>query len=1226
MVVGSNGRRLSNSADGTELPITSRIPHRYPSAARQVTDVTCTATFLILLPPIMSRRRRWRSVMCEKAQRWRTKHSIKIHTTYIPKSMREHDADDVSYSVEDFIDDRAVETDNDKDDAPDDDEDSSEAQLRRLDEQDFDMRAILGGHDERLRADPEEPYRIPEHLVQLSGAETPARGEDDYPSDIQMHSRPTSPAPSWTPQPMSRAATPAYVPATTPAQQPAVLPDPDPVTAPSQLRQRTPLFLPGSRSATPFEYFGPPLSRDTTPYPPFASSRPLFLPDSRGPTPFMDDLTSYPPSSSSRPMTSRPPSPAPDSPPSKRRRVDSPPRSRSPPTAARISTTKRAVLDFFDTAAGDSDEDIPEEDEDDEEETLSDAGFIDDDVPEDGLPNARPVFDEDSDDLHEASDEKIQQLVTHYEQNAGRYARDTMRERGHRSSGEKVEPDEIVAHIAGVVKSGENATVLPGDWIRLTGAPNRGALAYVVSPTRVLVATAADPNHDKDQHVLLATAAADLDADVDKRLFDDPDLAMDKRLLVGLASVDKATPLVNPDHDADKHAIVATAPVDPDDADAPSKQPADADVCTTDDVDEVTMPPPSKLPPDVCTKISFSQPLMRKKHPMLHPMRDELAPFQRTRLRYLQSARFWGDTGFGLMEGDRVVCPVGKRGGLQGWIGRIVKKISGDSYYYRVKICDYFGTIPDTQKTPGDWFRVSTLARHILDPGPTVHLLDRVQVKYGRNCLDKIGRVVEISGPTLSVELPEHTIGTLDFGLLEQNTLTGGWRFTIPTHHTIRLFLPGDLIRVVYGDSSGRRGFIVHIYPGGILEIFDDRERAGQEHVFLVRQSDVEFVILKDNAAFSDYSTFEYTARSEINPPTQPLAVPQPVDLAAIQSELGEAHKRFAQAEGDEQPGMKEYRQDLVAYVEKVTHPLTIKGIQQRDREADDRARRLMNTGKRYEGREVEVVGKHPDKGTWGTVVGDHDSEARAKRMKAWTSANPDKDVYARRWWDSRGILVSIRTHKGSIIQDIPVENLVMRRHDLSLKPVPLTRAYHLPSAPTKSEDTGEWMCIPALKGKRVDVVLEGVNSVALQTHRIFKTSPKIRALEGKVGYFLLVNAVDPKSIDKKKVQVYGLGVPHGIAPMCIKPRRFSDDGTTRIDAFKERVVIVGPDIQGDIVAKGCYAQTRPHTEHTHSGGIVEVELESGGLKFHHYSSLCMARNIHIDTTDNAFPSHTARN
>ncbi|KAJ7439183.1 hypothetical protein B0H11DRAFT_1934776 [Mycena galericulata] len=1136
MVVGSKERRVSNSTNGTELPIMSRITVRYLRAARQVTNVTCTATFLILLPPTMSHC----TTLAHKVPRNVVKSTYDLrYLRYMSGFMREHDTDGVYYSVQDFIDDRAFETDNEEDDAPDDDDESSEVQLRRLDEQDFDMPAILDGHNECLRVDPEEPYRIPEHLVQLSGAETPAHGEDDYQSDVKMHSRPTSPAPSWTPQPMSRAATPAYMPVTPSAAQPVILPDP--VTAP----------------VTPFAYHGPPLLRDSTPYLPFASSQTLFLPHSRGPTPFMDDSTSYPPSSSLHPMAPRSPLPAPDSPPPKRRHVDSPPGS---PTAA-TSSTKRAVLQFFDTAAGDSDEDIPEEDEDDKEETLSDAGisvtgFIDDDVPEDGLPNARPIFDDDSDDdLHEASDEKIQQLVARYEKEAGKYARDAKRERGHRSY---------------------------------------------------------------------------------------------KRLLVGPASVEKpvllATPPVDPQHDP----LVSTVPVDPQHDPLVSAALVDPD----NDVDNIAMPPPGKLRTDVCTKISFSQPLMRKDHPILHPTRNELAPFQRTSLHYLQGARFWGDTGFGLMEGDRV-----------GWIGRIVKKIVGGTFRCWVKLTQYFGTIPDTQKTPGEMFALTTVARHILDPGPTVHLLDRVQVKYGRSWfIDKIGRIVEISGPTLTVELPEDTVGNVDPGHFQQNTLTGGWRFNIPTSNTVRHFMPGDLIRVVYGDLSGRRGFIVHIHPSGVLEIFDDHERPGQEHVFLVRQSDVEFVILEDNAAFSDYSTYQYTTRSEINPPIHPLAEFEPVNLEKIQSRLRVASGRLAEylaeVKGDEVKGdeceranLKRYREDLVTYIEKLTHPLTIKGIQERDREADARACRLMNTGKRYEGREVEVIGKDPDKGTWGTVVGDHDSEARAQCMKAWTSANPDKDVYGRCWWDSWGILVSIRTHTGSMIQDIPVENLVMRRHDLSRKPVPLTRAYHLPSAlstspvlavprpraftppplsstlsprprtpsppPTNEplwpaaeqklagkfllpqhdqiltlilgEDMGEWMCIPALKGKHVDVVLEGVDSIALQTHRIFKTSAKIRALEGKAGYLLLADAIDPKSLDKKKVQVFGFSVLHGIGPMCIKPQRFDDNGTTRIDAFKERVVIVGLDILGDIVAKGCYAQTRPHVEHTHGSGIVEV-------------------------------------
>ncbi|KAJ7439604.1 hypothetical protein B0H11DRAFT_1934436 [Mycena galericulata] len=447
-------------------------------------------------------------VTAKKARRWHTKcpeMSSKVHTTYATYATCRDSCASTTLmaSLTAFrtsLTTAAFETDNEEDDAPDDDDESSEAQLRRLDEQDFDMPAILDGHDERLCADPEEPYRIPEHLVQLSGAETPARGEDDYQSDIKMYSRPTSPRPFLDAAANVARCKPRHTcPRPPSAAQPAILPDP--VTAPVSAPPTHALFLPGSRSVTPFAYHGPPLSRDSTPYPPFASSQTLFLPHSRGPTPFMDDSTSYPPSSSSRPMAPRSPSPAPDSPPPKRRRVDSPPGS----PAAATSSTKRAVLQFFDTAAGDSDEDIPEEDEDDEE-TLSDAGisvtgFIDDDVPEDGLPNARPIFDDDSDDdLHEASDEKIQQLVARYEKEAGKYARDAKRERGHRSSGETVEPDEIVAYITGVVESGENATVLVGDWIRLTRAPNRGALAYVVTPQRVLVATAPQgPDHDGDK-------------------------------------------------------------------------------------------------------------------------------------------------------------------------------------------------------------------------------------------------------------------------------------------------------------------------------------------------------------------------------------------------------------------------------------------------------------------------------------------------------------------------------------------------------------------------------------------------------------------------------------------------------------------------------------------------------------------------------------------------------
>jgi hypothetical protein len=131
----------------------------------------------------------------------------------------------------------------DDEDASDDD-DSYEAQLRRQDREDFAMEDIDAGHEERLRSD--APYRIPTSLLQ-SGAETPSRGDEFY-DDIP--SRPPSPIPAWTAptQSASRASTPLYIPpqddALVGAQTPLFLPE----------REQTPLFLPGSRGPTPYDF------------------------------------------------------------------------------------------------------------------------------------------------------------------------------------------------------------------------------------------------------------------------------------------------------------------------------------------------------------------------------------------------------------------------------------------------------------------------------------------------------------------------------------------------------------------------------------------------------------------------------------------------------------------------------------------------------------------------------------------------------------------------------------------------------------------------------------------------------------------------------------------------------------------------------------------------------------------------------------------------------------
>jgi hypothetical protein len=103
------------------------------------------------------------------------------------------------------------------------------------------MEAIDAGHEDRLRST--APYTIPTPLLQ-SGAETPSHGDEFY---IDVPSRATSPVPAWTAPPVSgsRAATPLYI-----------LPQDEAFVGPLFLpeRDQTPLFLPGSRGPTPYDF------------------------------------------------------------------------------------------------------------------------------------------------------------------------------------------------------------------------------------------------------------------------------------------------------------------------------------------------------------------------------------------------------------------------------------------------------------------------------------------------------------------------------------------------------------------------------------------------------------------------------------------------------------------------------------------------------------------------------------------------------------------------------------------------------------------------------------------------------------------------------------------------------------------------------------------------------------------------------------------------------------
>lgn len=98
----------------------------------------------------------------------------------------------------------------------------------------------------------------------------------------------------------------------------------------------------------------------------------------------------------------------------------------------------------------------------------------------------------------------------------------------------------------------------------------------------------------------------------------------------------------------------------------------------------------------------------------------------------------------------------------------------------------------------------------------------------------------------------------------------------------------------------------------------------------------------------------------------------------------------------------------------------------------------MMKLGRRYEGLQVWVGGKTRFKGIRGVVIGDHDSEERAKRLEKARKAGKEK------WWDQEGILLTIREEGSNHrVENVPIASVyhelwvfVGFMGDMSLTPI----------------------------------------------------------------------------------------------------------------------------------------------------------------------------------------------
>ncbi|KAF7343582.1 hypothetical protein MSAN_01978700 [Mycena sanguinolenta] len=335
------------------------------------------------------------------------------------------------------------------------------------------------------------------------------------------------------------------------------------------------------------------------------------------------------------------------------------------------------------------------------------------------------------------------------------------------------------------------------------------------------------------------------------------------------------------------------------------------------------------------------------------------------------------------------------------------------------------------------------------------------------------------------------------------------------------------------------------------------------------------------------------------------------------------------------------------------TLPTTVSAAQELSKQDENNLVKLMHTGRRFVGIDVHIVGKSIHKNLRGVVVGDHNSNVRAKRLGRGRG-NP---------FDYSGIIVTIQKEMSNTLVDVPIEQVNHLHTTLSLAqaaflPKDILKSYEsatlqarveareelfrqrtpppalesttdpqwgLPTGPVLlGEDTGEWMCFDDLAGKRFDVQLVGTGAL-----RSNKVSDTVCKLDGTFGHIL---PAAPILSTDKKVDIYGLGksrTKHAIDITCVKPRRTDDSGRC-LTQISTRVVIIGPDT--DISSnyyRGRYGLTVPDMVHRHGENAVGVRFarrcpgEEYDTGVFHFSSLCMAKNERIqalhglfDTTD----------
>ncbi|KAJ7246866.1 hypothetical protein B0H12DRAFT_1073034 [Mycena haematopus] len=533
-----------------------------------------------------------------------------------------------------------------------------------------------------------------------------------------------------------------------------------------------------------------------------------------------------------------------------------------------------------------------------------------------------------------------------------------------------------------------------------------------------------------------------------------------------------------------------------------------------------------------------------------------------------------------LQGGDFVVAIAGAH---EGRMGRVVNVLTKDDV---VTDSTLPSTSPNRRKKTADCFcaRVAHLRPHILCLPRPINVDDHIKIVDGDTLRNETGIVVD--------------------------------RFDKETCEAVHLkdvqldINVGDLVMLIRGDMTGHVGMIVAVLGDGKLTFFPCdhgrirrimtsnsrlREPPNEETVTTVRQI---VVSSRDISPFRD----EWYA---IVPPDQ-------------QEVTRKIHKEWL---------------------------------------------REMHTGKGYKDMEVMICYSHQRKGAFGSIVDyRHISKHDVSSFNAEYRTNK-KGKLDSVWTPNESLVfLTVQLEGGMERMDVPM-NRVVERHSrlpiweyklldasvglicdkppkskprattppLSSSVEPFTELPQITPMERKSntmeseevdgETSGEWLTLPALVRKRVDVRLVGMNSTRWPRF----ASARAAAHEGETGYLHPF----PKPIvsgmftrQNFKVKLDGSTASVGVPADALRPCRQHHNGSS-IGTIKGRVIVIGPDIHGDTAHIGQYAETMPGSAVLPLVGVRFCEGYKPTKGVFRLASLCRSINVRVMSNDNVVADST---